>query len=100
MFDKIRLFKVLYFLSIEESLFLVAQDAYKAIRSSIDQINDMDVTMANLIQDLHTAEANQKNVLQETIDTLTAFSVDKMLWINLLNPLLEASGKYTFYCCD
>jgi hypothetical protein len=106
MFDRDRLFRVLFHLSGETNDFLVAQDAYETIRSCIHQIKNCEVVLGEMEGKLKSIEgisggeelvAQREHVLS-CVDRLLEVQSHRELWISFLNPLLEEAREFWFCC--
>jgi hypothetical protein len=101
MFDRERLFRVLYYLSTEKSHFLIAQDAYEVIRSCINQTKDIDLAISEMeerkdsIGETHQAEIA---VVQLSLEKLREVQSHSDLWCSFLSPLLNHALEFWFCC--
>jgi hypothetical protein len=103
MFDRDRLFRVLFHLSVETSDFLVAQDAYETIRSCINQIRNSQSVLVEMEGKLKTMPENgellvQREQILSCIDRLLEVQNCSESWISFLNPLLEEAREFWFCC--
>jgi hypothetical protein len=95
MFDRCRLFKVLYHMWIEKSKFLLAQDSFPTIQSCISQLQNLQ----NVIADHQTA-IRADGISEEDIEnheavicSLIKMALDAPAWIATLQSLSEQCGK-------
>lgn len=101
MFDRDRLFKVLYHFSIELNNFLIAQDAYEVIRSCINQIKDVDLAILEMEERLNILSDEfevEKEEINCCLDKLQEVKSNVDLWCSFLIPLLEKAEEFWFCC--
>jgi signal transduction histidine kinase len=113
MFDRDRLFRVLYYLSIEENPFLIAQDGYETLRSCINQIKDVDLAISEMeernelidkeiIADPEGKEVNtfqhERNQITTCLEKLFEVRQSIELWSSFLTPLLNEAQEFWFCC--
>lgn len=101
MFERERLFRVIYHLSIESNDFLIAQDSYETIRCCINQIKDSDSVKLELekrFESLNNEFEVEKEEINCCLDKLQEVKSNVDLWCSFLIPLLEKAEEFWFCC--
>jgi hypothetical protein len=102
MFDRDRLFRVLFHLSRETNDFLLAQDAYETVRSCISQIKDAHLIISEMeerVKDCVGEDySEQRRQLTSYIEKLHEVQFYCPLWCSFLSPLLDEALEFWFCC--
>lgn len=101
MFERDRLFKILYQFSIENNHFLIAQDAYETIRSCINQLRDSESVKIDLekrLENFKNEFEGERKEISDCLDRLQEVKLSVDVWCSFLTPLLKEAEEFWFCC--
>ena len=97
MFDRTRLFKVLYYLSNENSKLLIAQDAYPTLKSCINQMENIWNTLILEDNQVEIASEEEKESRSHAMSNLLCMKLISAEWIEILSMVLPLAGTLFHY---